>query len=473
MRRLATVFAISLLASTALAHQPEFEQHFRDKTMRIDLFHTGGMGEEIIALDRVVSDGPWPGSKTRLVDHTNLGKFLVELIDPSTNQVIYSRGYATIHGEWETTGEARTTHRTFHESLRVPWAKHPVQVVVKKRQEEKGFQQVWSTVIDPDSRFVNPADIESIGNVWTLFENGPAHEKVDIVLIGDGYTVAEKEKFHRDATRLVDALFDTEPFKSRRSDFNVRAIDLQAAESGISRPRAGQFRRNPTGAEYNIFDSERYMLTHDNKTLRDIASAVPYDFLEILVNEEQYGGGGIFNFQSTTSVDTAFAPYVFVHEFGHHFAALGDEYFTSPVAYETGAAFHPEPWEPNITALHDPQNLKWKDLVEEDTPIPTPWPKAEYEKRSREIQKKRAELRSRNAPESELDKLFFEEREWMTKFLGSQKYSNTVGAFEGASYEPEGLYRPEMDCIMFTRDDVGFCRVCQRAIETIIDLYSK
>lgn len=473
MRRIITIFALAFLALPALAHDVDFDSHFRDKTMRVDLFHTGGMGEEIVALDAIVSDGPWAGSTTRLVDHTNLGKFMVEVIDPSTNQVIYSRGFATIYGEWETTGEARRTHRTFHESLRIPWPKHPVQVVLKKRSGESGFHQIWSTKIDPDSRHVNPADAEPAGQVWTLLENGPAHEKVDLLLIGEGYSAADKDKFRRDARRLTDALFSYEPFRSRKSDFNVRAIELAAAESGVSRPRAGKFRRSATGAQYNIFDSERYLLTYDNKALRDISSAVPYDFLEILVNEEQYGGGGIYNFQSTTSVDTEFAEYVFVHEFGHHFAALGDEYYTSSVAYETGGETHPEPWEPNITALHDPENLKWKDLVDDGTPIPTPWPKEEYEKKSREIQARRAELRARQAPESELNALFREEQEWMTAFLSSQKYSNTVGAFEGASYEPKGLYRPEMDCIMFTRDEVGFCRVCQRAITRIIDQYSR
>lgn len=472
MKRIFALTAL-LLSFPILAQSPDFDAHFRDKTMRVDVFHTGGMGAEIVALDRVVSDGPWPGTTTKLIDTTNLGKFLVEVIDPSTNLVIYSRGFATIFGEWETTGESKETHRTFHESLRFPWPKHPVQVVLKKREGAGGFHEIWSTTIDPDSRFVNPADIEPAGEVWTLFENGPAHEKVDLLLIGEGYTPAEKKKFHRDAKRLTDALFAEEPFKSRKGDFNVRAIDLPAAESGISRPRAGQFRRSATGAEYNIFDSERYMLTYDNQALRDIASAAPYDFLEILVNEEQYGGGGIFNFQSTTSVDTEFATYIFVHEFGHHFAALGDEYFTSSVAYETGGEEHPEPWEPNITALHDPENLKWKDLVKKGTPVPTPWPQEEYEKKSREIQKRRAELRAKGAPEAELNALFREEQAWMTKFLGSQQYSDTVGAFEGASYEPKGLYRPETDCIMFTRDEVGFCRVCQRGIETIIDLYSE
>jgi hypothetical protein len=200
---------------------------------------------------------------------------------------------------------------------------------------------------------------------------------------------------------------------------------------------------------------------------------VPYDALEILVNEKHYGGGGIFGAQATAAVDTKFADYIFIHEYGHHFAALADEYYTSDVAYETGATEHPEPWEPNITAMHDPARLKWRDLVEPGTPLPTPWEKETFEQRSREIQKRRADIRARNAPESEMDQLFLEEQAWETKLLGSMKYSGKVGAFEGAGYEAKGLYRPEADCIMFTRDAVGFCRVCRRAIERVIDLYSR
>jgi len=253
----------------------------------------------------------------------------------------------------------------------------------------------------------------------------------------------------------------------------VRALELPAARSGVHRPRTRDDRRTPTGVEYNIFDSERYVLTLDNRALRDIAASAPYEFIEILVNEKQYGGGGIFNDQATSSVDTGFAEYVFVHEFGHHFAGLGDEYYTSDVAYETGGAEHPEPWEANLTALHDPAKLKWRDLVETGTPLPTPWDKEAFEKHSREVQAERRRLRAANAAESEMDKLFRAQQEWETRFLAAQKHAGKVGAFEGAGYEAKGLYRPMVDCIMFTRDEVGFCRVCRRAIEGIVDMYSR
>jgi hypothetical protein len=446
-----------------------------DRTMRVDYFHTGGpKAGETVSLDRVVNDGPWPGSRTQLVDSTNLGKYLFEVRDPGTDALLYSRGFASVYGEWETTAEARSRHRTFHESLRFPWPAAPVRVRLLKRQADNAFAPVWTTEVDPGSRFVNIAPPVAAGRVWDLIESGPPAQKVDLLVISEGYTEAELPKFHADAKRLIDALFAQEPFRSRRGDFNVRGLDLPSARSGVHRPNAGESRRTPVSAEYNIFDSERYILTLDNRALRDAAATAPYEFLEILVNERTYGGGGIFNDQATSSVDSAFAEYVFVHEFGHHFAALADEYYTSDVAYETGGVERkPEPWEPNITALHDPATLKWRDLVTPGTPVPTPWPKEAFEKHSRAIQERRRAIRARNAPEEEMDALFREQRAFEEQLLKNAKYAGAVGAFEGASYEPRGLYRPEVDCIMFTRDRVGFCAVCRRAIGTIIDLYAR
>jgi len=306
-----------------------------------------------------------------------------------------------------------------------------------------------------------------------VHESGPPATKVDLALIAEGYTADEMKKFRADAKRLTDALFAVEPFKSRKGDFNVWAIESVSGASGVHQPRSNEPRRTPVSAVYNAFDSERYILTFDNKAMRDVASAAPYEFVEILVNEAQYGGGGIYNFQATTCVDSGFTEYVFVHEFGHHFAALADEYYTSDVAYETGKVEHKEPWEPNITAMHDPAKLKWRDLVGTGTPLPTPWPKQEFEARAAEVQKTRRELSEKGAPEAEIDELFRKERVWNTKLLGTGPHAGKVGAFEGAGYEAKGLYRPQADCMMFTRDDVGFCKVCSRAIEMVIDQYSK
>jgi hypothetical protein len=261
------------------------------------------------------------------------------------------------------------------------------------------------------------------------------------------------------------------PFKEHRSDFNVWGLCPPSEESGISRPSTGVHRRSRVGATYDAFGSERYVLTFENRLLRDVASFAPYDFIEILTNSRTYGGGGIFGLFSTVAADSFWSPYVFVHEFGHHFAGLADEYFTSDVAYEPATDLV-EPWEPNATALLDPKNLKWKDLATPGTPIPTPWNKEAFEAHSREIQKLRRQIRAENRPEEEMDALFRRQKAEEITMLGGEAYAGKVGAFEGAIYEAKGYYRPQVDCVMFSRNDVPFCAVCRRAIERVIALYS-
>jgi len=240
-----------------------------------------------------------------------------------------------------------------------------------------------------------------------------------------------------------------------------------AAESGISRPSTGIYRDSL--ATYDAFGSERYVLAFDNQRLRKTAQFAPYEFIEILANGRTYGGGGIFNLYSTVAVDNAFANYVFVHEFGHHFAGLADEYYTSPVSYAP-ATERIEPWEPNATALLDKKNLKWKQFVDSDTPVPTPWNKEPFEAYEREYGARRAQLRKENRPEQEMEDLFREDRRKVDAMMQAEKYFGRVGAFEGAMYEARGYYRPQVDCIMFSRTDY-FCKVCKRAIETVIGLY--
>ena len=408
-----------------------------------------------------------------ILDDTNLGKYFFEVIDRGTNRVLYSRGFASMYGEWETTDEAKGARRTFAESLRFPAPDGPVQIVLKKRDAENAFREVWTFTLDPEDMFIDSSAPPSPGTLLQIQKSGASADKVDFLILGDGYTAAERGKFEKDARRLTDMLFAVSPFKERRSDFNVWALCPPSEQSGISRPSTGVHRRSRIGATYDAFGSERYVLTFENKSFRDVASFAPYDFVEILTNTRTYGGGGIFGLYGTVAADSLWAPYVFVHEFGHHFAGLADEYFTSAVAYGPAAANRVEPWEPNATALLDPKNLKWKDLVLPVTPIPTPWAKEDFEKTSREFQKRRREIRAANGPEDQMDALFKEEQVYEMKELGTDRFSGKVGAFEGALYEATGYYRPQEDCIMFTRDEVPFCAVCRRALTQVIDLYSR
>ena len=260
------------------------------------------------------------------------------------------------------------------------------------------------------------------------------------------------------------------PFKERAGDFNVWALTVPVPVSGVSRPSTDTHRASTLGVRYDIFGSERYALTLDNRAWRELAQHAPYDVVQILFNSATYGGGGVFGTFSTVAADNDWANYLFVHEFGHNFAGLADEYYTSPVAYAAAPAARVEPWEPNVTALLEPERLKWK--TSPAVPLPTPWPKAEFETFQRENQARRAKLRADRRPESEMSALFSAEQRHTEELFAGQPHEAAIGAFEGANYEATGYYRPQMQCLMFTRSE-AFCHVCQDAVAAIIDLYSR
>src|SRR5271155_1139894 len=414
------------------------------RTLRVDYYHTGNSHEEWFSRDRVVLEPlEWPGNLGKTIDESQLGNYLFEVREQASGKLVYSRGFNSVFGEWKTTEEALHGNRTFSESLRFPTPDGPVEVSLKERagSEFRGlWKEVWKTVVDPKDKFVDRSRPPSPGALMELQRMGDPATKVDLLVLGDGYTAAERVRFERDARRFMDALFSTSPFRERRKDFNVWGLCPVAEESGVSRPSSGIYRRSPGGASYDTFGTERYVLTTENRVLRDVASFAPYEFIEILVNGQTYGGGGIFNQYATVAIDNVWAGYVGVHEFGHHFAGLADEYYLSEVSY-LPPANKTEPWEPNVTALLDPANLKWKDLV------------------------------AAGKPEAEMEELFRKERAKEDAMLGSEKYAGKVGAFEGANYEAKGYYRPELDCIMFTRHKT-FCAVCRRAIERVIEMYA-
>jgi hypothetical protein len=443
-------------------------------TMRVDYYHTGNATQERFSLDRVVVEPlPWPGDPSKTIDTTKRGKYFFEVIDEATKKVVYSRGFASVYGEWETTAEAKDVNRTFSESLRFPMVEKRARIVLKKRDAKNAFQDIWTTKVDPADKFIVRAGaLANAGPLIKLHERGNPAAKLDLLILGDGYTANERAKFETDARRLLAVFFSTTPFKERENDINVWGLVPASTDSGISRPSDQIYKRSALGTAYDTFGSERYVLTEENRKLRDIAANAPYEAIEIITNSKTYGGGGIYNLYSTVAADSEWAPYIFIHEFGHHLAGLADEYYTSDVAYLPPAQ-KVEPWEPNVTALLDPKQLKWRDLVAQGTPVPTPWPKQEFEKFQEDSQAQRRQLRAAHKPESEMNALFNRELTRMTAMLNSPALKGKVGAYEGANYESKGYYRPQTDCIMFTRDSVGFCAVCRRALDETLDLYSK
>jgi hypothetical protein len=442
------------------------------RTLRVDFFHTGDAAHELFSLERlVVEPTPWPGNPQRPFDDTDLGNYFFEVHSAANGALLYSRGFSSIFGEYEETAAAKDHVRTFSESLRFPLPGEPVDVILKKRSDGKPFATVWTFKVDPRSQDIDPTPPASPGPLMRLMVNGPPASKVDLLLLCDGYTAAQRGDFERDARRFMALLFATSPFKERRSDFNVWGLCAPSEVAGISRPSTGIHRRSRVGSTYDAFGSERYILTFDNHSFRDVASFAPYDFVEIVANGQTYGGGGIFGLYATVAAKSLWAPYVFVHEFGHHFAGLADEYFTSEstVLPQHG---RPEPWEPNVTAVNELGRLKWKELVTAGTPVPTPWKKEQFESRDLALQVIRRQIRAAKRPESEMDALFQQTKQEMSALLDHDTYSRKVGAFEGAMYESTGYYRPEEDCIMFSRNDVPFCRVCQNAISQVINLYA-
>lgn len=449
----------------------DYNNWFTNQTMRVDYFHTGNSSEEMFAIDEVKNDGAWAGSKTVLIDDLNLGLYFFEVFDIETSTLMYSRGFASIFGEWQTTPDATKQNGTFHETIRFPWPKYNVRLVLKKRNANNEFQLVWSSEIDPAYRQVIPVEAKHNEKVLIIEENGLPADKLDIVVLGDGYSTSEMEKFERDAKRMAKALLETEPFASQRYKINIRAVETPALQSGITKPHHNIYKKSPLGVHYSAFDSERYALSYENKTIRDVASAVPYDCMVILMNERTYGGGGIYKLYTTVAADNSFSEYIMVHEFGHHLAALADEYYTSSVAYEVPSEIK-EPWETNITALLDPMNIKWKELMNEEIPLPTPWNKETFDEFGYKNQIKRDSLRAIHSSEEVMEAFFNHQHNIEDEFFSIEKYKNNVGAFEGGGYSAKGIYRSQLDCIMFTRH-MQFCKVCQNSIIQVINQYSK
>ncbi len=474
MRRKYGLVLIMLGAFCTSVQAGEYARWFLEQTMRVDYYHTGTKGEERFSLDRIYEEGPWPGSRTQLLDTLNSGSFSCASPTAPRIRSCTRAGFR----QSSTSGRPRTKPPgvpTAHSRRRCvfPFPRRAVQVTIARRDRRMVFHELFSTIIDPaDPAAVQKERRPAPSTVTPLMNNGAPAEKVDILILGDGYSKADMEKFRKDAAHFNNVMFTTRPFAQRKKDFNVWTIEVPSDDSGIDVPDKNVWKRNALGTMYNTFGSARYVLTTHNRTLRDVAAAAPYDFLCILVNDTRYGGGGIYNLYETTYTKEQVPgqewqmEYVYVHEFGHSFGGLGDEYYGSSTAYNEFYPAGVEPWEPNVTALPDPGNVKWKALITPGVPVPTRWEKSAYDS----LEALRAKL-DRLAPD------YYQKREPLQKasmeILKNSPLAGKVGVFEGAGYAARGLYRPAIDCRMFSLSTGDFDPVCSSAIERVIDSYTK
>jgi hypothetical protein len=482
-----TVALFPLLAAAADDPVTAFDRAFVDETLRVDFYHVGNATEELVTFDRLYRQGAWAGSTTRLVDPFVYGRYRVTALDSETGETLFQKGFDSYFGEYRSTGPALAgVRRTYHESVLLPFPRRPVTLVFDARSRAGESAVIGTLAVDPSDPTI--AREAPAGDAVVVAErvSGEPHRRLDLVILGEGYTAVEEPLFRRDLTRFTGVLLDHEPYASLAHLVSVRGVLRPSRQSGCDEPSRGIHRDTSLGASFDALGSSRYLLTEDNRTLRDLAANVPYDAVVVMVNHDRYGGGGLYNLYCVFTAHNQWSDYLLLHELGHAFAGLADEYYTSSVAYNDFYPHGVEPVEPNITALLDPAALKWRRLVAEGTPLPTPWEKAEFDRLDLAYQKQREELDRRiaaasrsGAPAAELAALKAEDEDAsrqhadkMTAFLAASAASGEVGAFEGAGYSATGLYRPMVDCIMFSKGVRPFCKVCESAIAAMVHRYA-
>jgi hypothetical protein len=308
-----TVSLIFIIPISLFSQQNiNYEDYFIDKTMRIDYFHTGDAKNELVTIDQIYQYGIWAGSRKNLIDRFNNGSYYAKIYDLESGKLIFSKGYDSYFREYKSTEKAmRGKKRTYHESILFPSPKSDFVISLQRRDLMNALYTFYSDTINPEStailkhEFADPAV-----KVYKIKENGDSHNKVDVVILAEGYTVEEEEKFKSDADRLAKVFFDQEPYKTNASNFNFYAVFQPSADSGIDEPRAGIYNQTALSATFNSLGSERYVLTEDNKAMRDMAAHVPYDAIYIMVNHHRYGGGGIYNLFCTFTADNQYVEYL-------------------------------------------------------------------------------------------------------------------------------------------------------------------
>ncbi len=489
MKNIFKAFLIFLIPFTIIGqNQPDFNKFFQNKTMRIDYYFTGNAQNYNITLDNIFQTGIWAGNTKSLIDTFNNGHYYIKVYDRKTRELIYSKGFNSIFNEYITSSPAiKGVKKTYHKSALFPYPKREVIFAIEERDEKNILKPLYKLEIDPCDYHIIKEKSYKRAEIMDIMKSGNPEKKVDLVIIAEGYRMDERSKFKSDLERVVKHLFSYKPYSKNKDKFNISGIFAPSDESGVDQPRKGIFKNSVVNSSFNALDLSRYLLTEDNRSIHSLASNVPYDLVCIMVNSNRYGGGGIYNEYAIFTIDNKLSDNVFVHELGHTFAGLADEYYSSAVVYED---FYPkgiEPTEPNITCLLDPENLKWKHLLSPDIKIPTDWGKKEYDKMRSDLRvlyKKMSRdigiLKSKDKSEKKILKLrkkYYKKinklRKNASNFIKYHSLKNDVGVFEGAGYSSEGIYRPMLNCLMISNVEKQFCIVCQNAIQRMIDYYCK
>ena len=405
-----------------------YSDFFTGNTMRFDFHHAGNSNEENYFFDKVIREGEWAGSEVSLINPFDYGEQHFRIIDSATGRLIYKNNYCTLFNEWQTTPEATMTVRSFPESVVFPEPKQDFTIEIYARNKtSKVWEKKYTQNVDVDDYNILPGKkpYESVD----IHIGGTIAHSLDIVLLPDGFTAAEKDKFLASCLMWSNALFKYSPFTENRHRINIRAVWAPSNEKGIDKPGIGKWVDNLLDTRFYTFNSERYQMTEEFQKVRDVAACAPYESIFILTNTDKYGGGGIYNFYGLGSAgETGRTGEVYVHEFGHSLMGLGDEYIeignTVSALYPVGK----EPWEPNLTRFVD-FNGKWENMIEEGTPIPT------------------------------------------TIENGSKPEDWKIGAYEGGGYLEKGIYRGWPECMMKALTE--FCPVCQKAISRYLDYICK
>ncbi|HYA49344.1 MAG TPA: M64 family metallopeptidase [Burkholderiales bacterium] len=488
LRMIVLLVAVTTLTARAQAPVP-FDEFFLDKALRFDLYQVGDAKDEAVTLDQVYEEALWPESRTHLIDPFIYGHYAVELYDVASNRLIYSRGFDSTFAEYRTTTPALNgVKRVFERSIRVPHPRRPFLFVIEGRDKFHVLHPLFTQSVDPSDYHIIRETTAAGDFVYEARVSGDPHGKVDLAFLAEGYAAEDRDKFKADVDRMSTYLFTVEPYKSAKERFNIRGVFRPSPERAMDEPRQRVYRKTVLNAAFNAFDLDRYMLIEEDHRMHEIAAEVPYDAIIVLVNSKRYGGGSIGFDYCVATVDNPVSPQTLIHELGHSFAGLADEYYTSEVSYND---FYPkgvEPLEPNITALLDPAKVKWKDLLSPGISVPTEYGKEKREalwaerRKNREDQMRAVEEAKKNgasaakvkAVESkflEADKAIARKIEDLRKQYAALE--DKVGAFEGAGYSSKGLYRPQMYCIMISSPKGEFCRVCQRAISWMIDYFGE